>query len=228
MWFTALIIGFAGSMHCMGMCSPLVMAVSNLNASAVANRLVYNAGRIATYALMGAIVSGVGFALPLYKFQSVLSIILGIALLIIGFGGAQNFHIPGLTTLLHKLTSLLKKLFGHYLKQKNKSGIFILGTLNGLLPCGLTFIALTYCLTLQGPLDGFKFMLLFGAGTLPVMLGITGMIHFIVRKFHWKMQRVATTMLILSGCLLIARVLIIHIPHATSFQDGVMDIVMCR
>jgi sulfite exporter TauE/SafE len=46
-----------------------------------------------------------------------------------------------------------------------------MGMLNGFLPCGMTLIALSYCLILAGPIDGFNFMLLFGVGTLPVMLG---------------------------------------------------------
>lgn len=228
MWFTALIIGFAGSMHCLGMCSPLVMAVSQMSPTAVINRVLYNTGRIATYGLMGALVSGIGFALPLSRFQNLFSILLGITLLVIGFGGAQKIHIPGITRRLQKLTNSLKNLFGHFLKQKTKASLFILGALNGLLPCGLTFIALTYCLTLQGPLDGFNFMLLFGAGTLPVMLGFTGIIQHTINKFNWHIHKVTTTMLILSGILLIVRVLVIHIPHATSFNDGVMDIVLCR
>jgi len=227
MWLTALILGFAGSFHCMGMCSPLVMAVSSMKPSAVMNRILYNGGRITTYALMGAVVAAIGLALPFDKFQNVFSIVLGIVLLLIAFG-ATKLQIPGLTTLIQKLTIFLKQKFGYYLRQKNKTSIIILGSLNGLLPCGLTFVALTYCLTLQGPLDGLNFMLLFGAGTLPVMLGLTSMIHLLVKRLNWKIQKVTTAMLIVSGCLLIARVFLIHLPHASSFGEGLKDIVLCR
>lgn len=228
MWATALVIGFAGSFHCLGMCSPLAMAVTGMRPSALLNRSLYNAGRIATYALMGALVSGAGNVLPLHKFQSLVSIGLGIALLVIGFGGIRNIHVPGLTRFMQRISALLKELFARQLTSKTRGAIVILGALNGLLPCGLTLIALTWCLTLKGPLDGFNFMLLFGAGTLPVMLGITGVLFTVLRKLNWNLQTMTTGMLILSGCVLIARVFIIHLPHATSIQEGFADIILCR
>ena len=227
MWLTALILGFAGSFHCMGMCSPLVMAVSSMKTTAVLNRILYNAGRVATYGLMGAVVATIGFALPLNQYQGVMSILLGTTLLFMGLSG-QKVNIPGLTVAIQKFTSFIKRKFGHYIQQKNKTSMIILGSLNGLLPCGLTFVALTYCLTLHGPLDGFNFMLLFGAGTLPVMLGLTSLIHLLLKKSKLKLQRVTTTMLIVSGCLLIARVFLIHLPHASSLGEGLKDIVLCR
>ncbi len=107
------------------------------------------------------------------------------------------------------------------------ASILLLGALNGLLPCGLTFIALTWCITLRGPLDGFNFMLLFGAGTLPAMLGLTGMIDWIVRKFSWNLQKVTTTLLLLSGAALILRVFVVHLPHASSAHHTLIDI-LCR
>lgn len=228
MWATALVIGFAGSFHCLGMCSPLAMAVTGMKTSALLNRFLYNAGRIVTYALMGALVSGAGYALPFHKFQNLISIGLGIALLAIGLGGIRKIHVPGVTRLMQRLSALLKGLFARQLTSKTRGAIVILGALNGLLPCGLTLIALTWCLTLKGPLDGFNFMLLFGAGTLPVMLGITGILPSVLRKFNWNLQTMTTAMLILSGFVLIARVFIIHIPHATSIQDGFADILLCR
>ena len=228
MWSTALIIGFAGSVHCLGMCSPLVMAVSSLKPSALLNRLLYNSGRIVTYAVMGALVSGIGMILPLHKFQNIISIALGTALLLIGFAGLPKIQIPGLTSGVQRFTTTLKTLFAAQLKQKSRGAIMLLGALNGLLPCGLTLIALAWCLTLRGPLDGLKFMLLFGAGTLPVMLGLTSALPLVIKKLNWSIQKLTTSMLILSGCVLIARVFIIHIPHADSTNGGIVDFILCQ
>jgi len=228
MWFTALVMGFAGSMHCLGMCSPLVMAVTSLKPSAFLNRVLYNAGRIAMYALMGAAVAGAGMILPLHKYQNFLSIALGMALLVIGLGGLQKIKIPLLTTAIQRFTIELKSLFARYLKQKSGGAIVLLGALNGLLPCGLTFVALTWCITLQGPLDGFNFMLLFGAGTLPVMLGLTGGLPWLLKKFNWNFQKLNTSVLILSGCVFITRAFILHLPHSHSTNGGIIDIMLCR
>ncbi len=225
MELTALVLGFAGSLHCLGMCSPLVMAVTSTKPGTLLNRMIYNAGRILTYACIGAVVSGVGFMLPLHRFQNVLSIALGVVLLIIGLGGLRNLKIPGITALVQRLTLTLKNHFAHQLKQKTRGAILLLGALNGLLPCGLTAIAFTWCLTLRGPLDGFNFMLLFGAGTLPVMLGITGILPTLARKAQWSIHRLTTSMLILSGCVLIARAFLIHLPHEHS--GNFVEIILC-
>ncbi len=226
MELTALILGFAGSLHCLGMCSPLIMAVTATKPGALLNRTVYNAGRILTYACMGAVVSGVAFMLPLHRFQNILSILLGVVLLVIGLGGLRSLKIPIVTSLVQRLTLRLKNRFAHHLKQKTRGAIFMLGALNGVLPCGLTIIALTWCLTLRGPLDGFNFMLLFGAGTLPVMLGLTGILPALARKRHWNIHRLTTSMIILSGCVLIARVFLVHLPHEPA--GNLMEIIMCQ
>lgn len=226
MWITALILGFAGSMHCLGMCSPLVLAVTSMTPKSILNRVVYNSGRILTYASMGAVVSSAGLVLPLHKFQNIVSIALGIVLLLLGIGGVKRIKIPGLTSFLQRVSSSIKNRFAHLLKQKKLSGIFALGSLNGLLPCGLTAIALTWCVTLRGPSDGFNFMLLFGAGTLPVMLGFTALLPVVLKKISWSIQELSTGMLILSGCLLIARVFLVHVSHAPS--GGIVEIIMCK
>jgi sulfite exporter TauE/SafE len=227
MWLTALIMGFAGSMHCLGMCSPLVMAVTPLKTSAVLNRSIYNAGRILVYGSLGAIVASAGIILPLHKVQNIVSIVLGLSLLALGLGAIKRIRIPLLTSGVQKLAVTLKKVFARYLQRKDGHAIFVLGALNGLLPCGLTFIALTWCLTLRGPLDGFNFMLMFGAGTLPVMLGLTSVISTIFKKLDWSIQRLSASMLIISGVVLIARVFLVHMPHTTS-HGGIMEIMMCR
>lgn len=227
MWLTAFVIGFAGSMHCLGMCSPLVLAVTSQKPSALISRVLYNAGRIAVYALIGAVISGVGMLLPLHQVQNAVSLVLGAVLLLIGIG-AIKIHPPGLTAATSRLTSRLKIMFGKYIRRKTWRATILLGALNGLLPCGLTLIALSWCTTLRGPVDGFNFMLLFGAGTLPVMLGFTSALPALLRRLNWNIQRLTTSMLILSGCVLIARVFIVHLPHIQAGSQGIIDIILCQ
>ncbi len=227
MIWTALILGFAGSFHCFGMCSPLAMAVTNLSPMWILNRIIYNSGRLITYGIMGGIVAFVGLAVSLVKYQNVISILLGLALLIIGVTGL-SIRIPFLTKALGQFNVFVKTMFASILKAKNHSSIFFLGALNGLLPCGLSFLALTYCLTLAGPTEGVVFMMLFGAGTLPVMLGFTSIFHWAINRFHLSGKRLTTGMFIISGGLLIARVFFVHLPQAASIQEGVVDIVLCR
>jgi len=226
MVLTALIMGLTGSLHCVGMCSPLAMAVGNMNARAFLNRVIYNAGRIVTYGLLGLSLAGVGLAFPISKFQNLVSILLGIILLLAGIG-LLKVNIPIFSSAIGTLTSTIKKLFTKFLSRKNFGSVFLLGTLNGILPCGLVWIALTYSLTLHSPLEGFSFMMLFGVGTLPVMLGFTSIITQLLKRFNFTFQHVTSAMLILSGVLLIVRVFIIHLPHQHSLKQGVVDIVLC-
>jgi sulfite exporter TauE/SafE len=230
MIITALVMGFAGSLHCVGMCSPLAMTVSNLSPAATLNRLIYNLGRILTYGLLGAVIGSAGWALPLSGFQNILSMILGISLLIVAVLGVTSVHVPVLTSAIQKLTALLKSAFGKFLQRKNYISIFILGSLNGLLPCGLTFLALTYCLTLGSVSNSFYFMVLFGAGTLPVMLGLTTIFHYLVKRFSLNFRKVTTAMLFFSGCLLIARVFMVHDheSHHVPAEETAAEITICR
>ena len=156
MVLTALIMGLTGSLHCVGMCSPLAMAVGNMNTRAFLNRVIYNAGRIVTYGLLGLAIAGVGLAFPISKFQNLVSIFLGIILLLAGTG-LLKVNIPIFSRAIGKLTSTLKKLFTKFLNRKHFGSVFLLGTLNGILPCGLVWIALTYSLTLQSAIGGFQF-----------------------------------------------------------------------
>ena len=227
MVLTALIMGLTGSLHCVGMCSPLAMAVGNMNTRAFLNRVTYNAGRIVTYGVLGLGIAGVGLALPISKFQNLVSVFLGVILLLAGIG-LLKVNIPIFSRAIGTLTYTIKKLFTKFLNRKNFGSVFLLGTLNGILPCGLVWIALTYSLTLQSPLAGFSFMVLFGVGTLPVMLGFTSIITQLLKRFNFNFQHITSAMLILSGILLIVRVFIIHLPHHHSLQQGVIDIVLCN
>jgi uncharacterized protein len=228
MIWNALILGFAGSLHCLGMCSPLMMGVTNMSSKVFVARLLYNSGRILSYGILGAIIASVGFAFPLAEYQNILSVVLGVALLVIAVTGLSNIRIPLVSKVLEKLSLILKKMFSKFLQRKSNASIFVLGTLNGLLPCGLSFLALTFCLTLARPVDGFNFMVLFGIGTLPVMLGFTSIFSWLINKFQLNRNRFTTGMLIFSGLLLIGRVFLPHATHQHAFQSSIGDIVVCK
>lgn len=227
MWLTAIIIGFAGSLHCLGMCSPLVMAVTSLRSPSFINRLLYNGGRIFSYGMLGAIVSTFGSLFQFSGFQNILSIALGSLLILFGVGGISHIRIPVVTNSLQRITNGLKKLFSRILERKTFASISLMGMLNGLLPCGLTYLALTYCLTLADATSGFLFMLIFGAGTLPVMLGFTSVIQLLMNKFKFSVRKMTVVMMITLGTLLITRSLYAHY-HESSHLTPAESIVICQ
>jgi uncharacterized protein len=228
MLLTAFLMGMAGSLHCAGMCSPLAFAVTNLKSSAMMNRILYNIGRITTYGILGAITATIGYILPFSKYQNLLSITMGASLIVMAVMGITGARIPIITNAMVKLTAILKTKFSKHIRNKRRGTLLFLGALNGLLPCGLTFLALSLCITLTVPAEGFLYMLVFGVGTLPVMLGLVSIVDIVKNKMQWNINKITTGLMILSGILLIARVFLVHLPEGHTQEMNVVDIVICR
>jgi sulfite exporter TauE/SafE len=204
------------------------MAVTNLTRSVVLNRLLYNGGRIITYAILGSLFSGAGSLLPISPYQYLLSLLFGVVIIIVAFFRIGHSRIPFLFVAVNRLTTFLKEKFAVLLSRKTPAAVFLMGMLNGFLPCGMTLVALSYCLLLAGPMDGFNFMLLFGVGTLPVMLGFAPMLSIVIRKLNFSLQKATTVMMVCSGVILVARVFIQASVEAGYKSAGIVDIILCR
>ena len=211
-YWTAIMMGLAGSLHCVGMCSPLALAVTAQRPFLI-NKIIYNLGRVLIYGLLGAVAATFGSVISLGPFRDVISFLTGGLFLLMGLGGISGVRIPYLTSFIHRMTSWLKGTFGFLLQKKNRGGLFFLGILNGLLPCGLTYIAMTYCFILPTPQEGFLFMLVFGFGTWPVMLGLPWVLGITAKRVQFNFQKVTTVVFVLVGVLLIARIWV-HQDHA--------------
>ncbi len=227
MYATALLMGLAGGLHCAGMCGPLVLAATSGNGFA-GSKLVYNLGRIFTYGILGMLAGAVGGFFPFGQYQNVLAYTLGGILLLLGFGAINGVRIPLFTPMIYRFTSWIKKSFGVLLK--GKRNLFFLGTVNGLLPCGLTYLALTYCFTLNNFQEGFLFMIIFGVGTIPVMLGLVWMAGLFFDKINLSHRKLSTIVLISIGCLVMVRTAILHNhDRASQNQEELVEgEVICR
>lgn len=226
MFLTALILGITGSLHCAGMCSPLVMAVTGMKRDAMIRRIVYNTGRILVYAALGAIISAFGSLFGMSGLQIFLSVALGILFIFIGAIGVWNMRIPFLTSWIQGGVSLLKITFASVSRIKSPFAVLFMGMLNGLLPCGLSSLALTSCILLPSASDGFLFMLIFGMGTLPVMIGLAPLLGRIFAKLQFSFKNVVRASLILAGILLISRSFLEH-RHSQNLSD-INPIVVCE
>lgn len=226
-YLTALIMGITGSLHCAGMCSPLVLAATS-NGKAIQNRLIYNSGRILMYALLGGIMGSLGSLLPFENLRNGLAISLGVALLVLSVTGWVNTRIPIVSSLMSKVLLWFKRVFAGVLRQRSRRATFLLGFLNGILPCGLTFAALIVALAL-GTWKSAAFMIVFGLGTLPVMVGFTGWLHYLTKRFNFSVVRMASVLLFISGCLLITRVFVHqHDQVSATHKHELVDVVLCR
>lgn len=172
--WTALFLGLVGSLHCAVMCGPLTLAVVRLDGSRTSlskTRLVYHAGRLTIYTIIGAIFGALGQTFALAGLQRWLSIIAGLAILICLFSSSRaSLKLP-----VAKLVIKLKTAFATLLSRRTLAAQFALGSLNGLLPCGLVYIAAAGAATTLSPAMGALHMLVFGIGTLPMLLGLSGM-----------------------------------------------------
>lgn len=215
MFATPFLIGLAGSLHCIGMCSPLVMAISGRK-GAIGRNLTYNIGRILTYGLLGSLVSFIGMGLSFAGIQDSISIIAGILILVIG---VANLRIAAPSFINRVLGKLIL-----YIKTKFRLNPILLGMVNGLLPCGMTLVALGYCITLDWPADGFLAMIYFGLGTLPAMLGVPTVMKALASKLRLGYKPIQVTLMMVSGILLIGRGLS-NYHNTTNPQNH--DVVVC-
>jgi sulfite exporter TauE/SafE len=184
MIWTAFLLGFLGSFHCLGMCGPIALAISAKdNAPFLKNKIIYNLGRTITYSFLGLIIGLLGFSLALTGLQQWFSLIMGGLILLMAFFYKRSesyISKSGMFGLVYKLKSSL----GHYLKKGGGTAFFTSGLLNGLLPCGMVYIALIASLALQHPWEGAMYMFFFGIGTIPMLVAV--MISGKIISLSWR------------------------------------------
>jgi sulfite exporter TauE/SafE len=169
------LIGLLGGTHCVGMCGGIVSALSLGAGSRPSLHLAYNAGRIVSYALAGAIAGAVGGASVALSGQLPVRIVLFVLanLMLVALG----LYLLGVTRALAFAERFGQRLWRHvqplsrrFLPARSMAQAFPLGLLWGWLPCGLVYSALVTALTSGSPLRGAAMMLAFGLGTLPNLL----------------------------------------------------------
>jgi sulfite exporter TauE/SafE len=214
--WTALMLGLAGSLHCVGMCGPLAMALPRSPGqplNQLAGRLLYNAGRMVTYAGMGVVFGLLGQTLLMAGWQRGLSIAAGV--LILAYLLSQQLgrgHWSVESTLL-RLVAPVQRSLGRLLTRSAGGGLFTIGLLNGLLPCGLVYVALAGAAATGDAARGALFMALFGLGTTPMMLAISLLGPTLHGSLRGRFQRVIPLALGVMAVLFILRGLELGIPY---------------
>ncbi|MCO4743698.1 MAG: sulfite exporter TauE/SafE family protein [Proteobacteria bacterium] len=177
--------GLAGSPHCVGMCGPFAAAASRTGAGGVA----WHAGRLVTYATLGALAGALGSAMPGPTW-----LVRGLgALLLIGFsarlaGFIPEFHLASVPGLQRALTRAAR------LEGPLGSGVF--GALAGLMPCGLVYAALAVPIAAAEPTVGAVSMVAFGLGTIPLLALLSGTVQGLIRKSKAARYALAATVLV--------------------------------
>lgn len=217
--WTAFILGLAGSAHCAGMCGPLVLALPRLDGGLwhhAAGRLAYNAGRVTTYGLLGVVFGLVGKSLALAGIQRWVSLGLGTLLL----GGVLASRTDLFRLPLFGAGAWWKGAMSRLLRRRGIGALGVLGALNGLLPCGLVYVA-CFAAAALGELRGaVEYMVVFGLGTVPVMLGIGLAGAAVQGSLRLKLQKAIPYCLGVVAVLLILRGLGLGIPYISPDLSG--------
>lgn len=212
---TGLFMGGIGSLHCIGMCGPLALSVPVPGASMPAKllaTLLYNTGRVVTYTLMGAVLGLAGFSLGLFGFQRWLSVLAGISIILYLLYPQLSFYKTGHRSFQTVMGKLRNRLAGLFAKKSFRS-VFFIGFLNGLLPCGLVYMAIATSVATGSIVKSSLFMAAFGLGTLPLMWAVSFFGNVISLKARTTIRKAYPYILFVMACLLIVRGLGLSIPY---------------
>lgn len=184
--------GLLTSIHCISMCGSinLVATVNNDNKRSIKRPLLYNIGRIISYTIIGGLVGLVG------KIISFNNIVNGIIIIL-----------ASMVMLLMSLTMLnVIKVKFKFIKYKvSNRNPFIIGLLNGLMPCGPLQAMQIYALSTGSVLKGTLSMLLFGLGTVPLML-VTGVIFSSLKgKTKILINKIASVLILILSIVMFNR-----------------------
>ncbi len=208
----AFVMGLTGSLHCAGMCGAIVWVMPFKVFTGFRRVLaisLYHLGRISVYAGMAAVLHSFRSLFD-PQVQQVVSVGLGVVLLI---AGAISFF-PGVLKTAGRVpwSGYVTRQLGSFIGHPGLGKILVAGMLNGMLPCGLVYMALSASMSATTLPSVVGFMYVFGLGTLPLLLSITllkGRINLRIPAAR-KLVPVVTFFF---GCLFILRGLNLGVPY---------------
>lgn len=217
MMYTALLFGLFGSFHCVGMCGPIAFVLPIDRTSrfkSILQTSLYHLGRIFSYSLIGALFGLLGKGFYFFGLQQQLSIVVGL-LMILSVVLPKLFSKMSIARPILKFTNKIKSGLGSSLKKKENSTFFTIGFLNGLLPCGLVYMAMIASLTSTSVFEGITYMALFGLGTVPLMSAVVllgNITNYVNRR---KIQKLIPIVVVVIGMFFVLRGLGLGIPYVS-------------
>ena len=221
--FAGFLLGAAGSLHCLAMCGPLVLAMrvgGGAGLQASGSIALYHFARITAYAALGAVAGVAGQAFGFANLGRALSIAAGLLLLVLALrrAGLSIGAAPS-----GRFTRVLSKLMARA-RQRTEgrpvAGLLAAGAINALLPCGLVYAALAAAAAMGSVPAAAAFMLSFGLGTLPALAATSMLADSVPISVRSRLRLAVPAALAVVGMLLIVRGLGFpanpaHLTHAT-------------
>jgi hypothetical protein len=170
------LLGFFGSLHCVGMCGPLVLALPGGQLEGVrfyAGRLLYNSGRVIMYALLGGMIGAFGSAIRFSGLQQGISVAAGVLVLIAALFPGPLSRWVGVMPGVKSGEAWVRERLAALIRRRSLPALLLIGFLNGFLPCGFVYVALGAATTAGSVGGSVLFMAGFGVGTVPVLLAVS-------------------------------------------------------
>lgn len=205
------LIGLVTSVHCIGMCGGIHLSQclsyqknseeekngekGKKKWSTVYPSFLYNLGRVVSYTIVGGVVGGFGSVISFSgKGKGAVQLIAGVFMVIMGINMLNIFP------WLRKFNPRMPKVFARKINEgKQKNGAFLVGILNGLMPCGPLQAMQIYALSTGSPLKGAFSMFLFSMGTVPLMFGFGALSSFLSQKFTKQVMKFGAVLVVILG-----------------------------
>lgn len=205
------LIGLVTSVHCIGMCGGIHLSQclsyqknseeekngekGKKKWSTLYPSFLYNLGRVVSYTIVGGVVGGFGSVISFSgKGKGAVQLIAGVFMVIMGINMLNIFP------WLRKFNPRMPKVFARKINQgKQKNGAFLVGILNGLMPCGPLQAMQIYALSTGSPLKGAFSMFLFSMGTVPLMFGFGALSSFLSQKFTKQVMKFGAVLVVILG-----------------------------
>ena len=201
------ITGLLTSIHCISMCGAIFLTTIVNTKRSIKKALFYNLGRVISYTIIGFIVGLIGSTFTLNDtLNGIVVILAGILMLSISFSmlGLINF----------------RKIFNFNFKIRSRNPL-IIGLLNGLMPCGPIDAMKIYALSTGSPIRGAISMLLFGLGTVPLMLAVGYIFNLFKGRKKIIINKLASTLILILSLIMLNRgLLYLNIDISSLFREN--------
>jgi sulfite exporter TauE/SafE len=212
------------------MCGPIafILPVSKRsNAGKILGLSAYNIGRVVTYSFLGFLIGMFGEGLRFAGVSQTISIVLGVLLILYVLLSKKFVKLNIYNRYFVKFNNGIKGKLSSFLKRQSNKALFVTGLLNGLIPCGVVFVALQAALIQSSLMESVLFMLVFGLGTIPMMFGISYLSNSFSNVDKVKINKVMPFLTIVIALLLIVRGLNLDIPYVSPSYDAQTNEMSC-
>jgi sulfite exporter TauE/SafE len=211
-----LVMGIASSAHCAAMCGPLVLTIGRRigprsRGAQVRHVALYHAGRVLVYLAMAVPAGWLGGALVLGGFSRVLAVGAGLLLLVGAVSSLRRRAFDGITMVFAALLSRVSSPALTWAASHPVAGALTAGAINGLLPCGLVYAAVTAAAATGSPASAALLMTGFGIGTAGVLIAISLSAASLSTSLRLRLRHLSPIVLLVAALVLIVRG--VAVPH---------------